>query len=289
MKKFRDREIIREEIELTEDPGGKTVIVHNISGSINIKGYNGTRIDLKVERTIIARSKEKIKKAREEVGLGIKNTGNYIVFYLESPYTGKDKPGKWKTEKIGYEVHMAYEMKVPYHTLLVLKTLNAGIIDVQNIKGDCTIRNKNGNINMQSIEGCCTLDNVNGNVDVLNLKGDFKVRTINGTILMKDIAGTGSAQSENGEVMVSLQQDPCSESRFRTINGNIKVTFPKTLSADFILETLNGIISCNFPVTYLPGKTKHFFLPGQSREFRVGNGGPKIRIDTLNGNIFIRQ
>jgi DUF4097 and DUF4098 domain-containing protein YvlB len=123
----------------------------------------------------------------------------------------------------------------------------------------------------------------------LNLNGDFNVSTINGTIRMINIVGSGSAQSENGEVLVIFQQNPRSNSCFRTLNGNVNVTFTETLSADFILKTLNGVISSDFPVVQLPGKIKYFGNTNQPRKLRVGNGGPKIRIDTLNGVIFIKK
>jgi hypothetical protein len=144
MEKIKEKEIIHKKIEFLHDTKDKTVKIFNFSGAIDIKGHKDPEIQLKVEKTIIAHRKQKLEQAKEAVGLVISKSRNTVIFYLESPYTNKDGSGKWETEKIGYEVQMDFELKVPYYIHLFLKVVNVGIINVRDINGDCTIKSVNG-------------------------------------------------------------------------------------------------------------------------------------------------
>jgi DUF4097 and DUF4098 domain-containing protein YvlB len=184
---------------------------------------------------------------------------------------------------------MDFEVKVPYQINLFLKTLNTGNIEVRNTIGNCTIENVNGNIKVQNINGFITIGNVNGYIDAQRIEGDFTVNTVNGKIQMTEVVGSGKTQNENGEIIFKFKQNPSSNCLFQTLNGGIEITFNEKLSADFFLNTLNGFINCDFPATHIPGEKKFLYKINQTQKLRVGKGGPKIKMQSLNGNIIIRK
>jgi DUF4097 and DUF4098 domain-containing protein YvlB len=286
---MKEQEILHKRFTFVKSTKPKTVKIYNINGSIDITGYEGAEIQLKVEKTIRAYSKERLKIAREEADLGISKKGNTIIFYIESPFTNKDGSYEWDSRRIGYDIYMDFELKVPHKTHLFLKTLNAGNIEARDIKGDCTVEHLNGDIKVQNIEGYSTLGNVNGNIDAQAMVGDFNLKTSNGKIRMKEISGSGKVQNDNGAINVIFKEDPGSDSLFHSLNGEVGITFTEKLSADLLLTNLNGFISCQFPATFRSGRRNRAFKNNQNLELRVGKGGPKIKVHTLNGNIMINK
>ncbi len=256
----------KEEIQKTlrfQDPSRpKELGVDNVYGSIKVVGYRGQEVQFTAHKTIRGRNKEKIRQAQEEVSLEITEEGNIIDLYVDGPFRSCQKGRKWRRwRNPGYQVQFDFELKVPIETSLYLKTVNEGDIRVENVKGE------------------------------------FEVKNVNGGITMNEIAGTGEARTVNGEVKVVFSRKPESACSFRTINGDLEISFPINLSADFRLKTFNGEIYSDFPVTYLPAREpvrdhkKGKFVYKSDRFFgvRVGQGGPEIKLDTLNGDILITK
>jgi DUF4097 and DUF4098 domain-containing protein YvlB len=114
---------------------------------------------------------------------------------------------------------------------------------------------------------------------------------------MSDVAGSGEVQTVNGAVQVIFTRSPQGNCEFKTVNGEVDLSFPGDLSADFRMKTFNGEIYSDFPVTYLPAASavkeqqKGRFVYKSDRFFgvRTGKGGPEIKLDTLNGDIYIRK
>ena len=79
------------------------------------------------------------------------------------------------------------------------------------------------------------------------------------------------------------------------MNGDLDVTFKRGLSADLLMKTFNGGLFTDFDVTPLPMSVAvaerrngmSIYRGSRSRftSFRVGQGGPEIKLDAFNGNI----
>lgn len=257
-----EKEEIQKTLKFQEPSQSKELWVDNVYGSIEVVGYRGQEVQLAVHKTIRGRNAEKIQKAKEEVSLEITEDGNTIDLYVDGPFRCRRKGRKWRRwRNPGYEVQFDFVLRVPHETSLYLKTVNKG------------------------------------NIRVENIKGEFEVKNVNGRIKMTEINGAGEAHTVNGEVKVVFSRKPESDCSFRTLNGDLEISFPKNLSADFRLKTFNGDAYSDFPVTYLPAKgpiqdrKKGKFVYKSDRFFgvRVGKGGPEIKLDTFNGDIFINQ
>lgn len=232
----------------------------NIFGDISVEGYNGKTVQLTAQKTIKAKSKEKLEKAKKEVDLKITTDGNAISVLVDGPFRQEDGRVSWHRD-LGYTVKYDFQLKVPYKTALTLRTVN------------------------------------DGDVKVSNVQGDFDIRNVNGRLYIDKIAGSGTAHTVNGKVLVNFTENPKSGCSFHTINGKVDVSFRPGLSANFKVKTFNGEIYSDFPVTYIPSKPgagkreggKYVYKSNRSQSIRIGKGGPEINMDTLNGNIYITK
>ncbi len=124
---------------------------------------------------------------------------------------------------------------------------------------------------------------VNGDVDVGRLDADVEARTVNGSV---DISSSGLAEAStvNGSITASMgRADWEGKLSFTTVNGSVTLEFPADLSCEVDVSTVNGSVSSDFPIT-VTGR----FSP---RELRgtIGNGGRELKIQTVNGSVFIRR
>jgi len=239
----------------------KDLQVDNIFGSIVVTGYDGKEVKLIAHKTIKARTEGKIQKAEEEVSLDITEEGNVIDIYVDGPFRHQDDNREnWKDP--GYEVHYDFDIKVPRKTNIYLKTAT------------------------------------DGDIQVSDIEGEFQVRHADGKIVMHDIIGAGTAKTAAGDVEVQFAKNPDSDCSFKTVAGDIHAVFLENLSADFLLKARYGDAYSDFPVTLLPVQSsateerkngKYVYRSNASMGIRIGSGGPKIKLDTLAGDILINK
>ena len=253
---------IKKDLEFGKGTQPRTFEIDNVFGSISVKGYSGNIVKLTVQKTIRARTKQALQKAKEEVTLDISSEDNHILAYVDGPFRTDDCKINWNHEDSGYIVQYDFEVSVPRSTAVSLKTVT------------------------------------NGDIDVTGISGDFNIRNVNGKIRILGIAGSGKAHTVNGKVETVFTENPGSDCSFRTINGNLEVTFLPKLSADFKLKTFNGRIYSDFPPIYLPPsltkgerkRGKYVYKSSRFQGIRIGSpGGPTIKLDTLNGNIILSK
>lgn len=241
--------------------GDRLVIVDNIFGSIEVKGYKGDDIRVTVRKTIKAKSDKKAAEAEEEVTLDIFEEDDVIELYVDGPFREKNKRGcNWKGYKReGYKVIYDFELEIPKGCAVELTTVS---------EGDVVVR---------------------------SVEGDFDVDNVNGGIEMKGLRGSGDVYTVNGRVNIEFDKNPKKDCSVGTINGDVRLYFQPGLSADFYLKTMNGEVFTDFEVDALPGKTetthdrngKNVYMIARMSGIRAGKGGPEIEMNTLNGDMFI--
>jgi hypothetical protein len=257
----RDDEKIQK--SLTLPSGHKSLEIDNIWGSIEVVADTTDKVDLTVERTTRAESKEKLELAQKEVTLDITQQEGDVKFYVNGPFRCQcdDCNRRHGRDDDGYVVKMDFKVHVPRDIDVKVKTVNEG------------------------------------RVKVSNTDGNFVVRNVNGDIEMDDVSGSGTARTVNGPVIVSFRQNPRENSDFKTVNGKVELRFAHDLSADFRFKTFNGGIYSDFPVSALPVHAiqeenhggKRVYRADRFTGARIGAGGPEIQIENLNGDIRILE
>ena len=256
----RDQENIQKSFPMPAT-GQKSLEIDNVWGSIEVSADSSDKVELTVQRTTRAESKEKLEKAKKEVTLDISQQEGALKLYVNGPFRCQCDDCRHSRDEEGYVVKMDFTVKVPRDIDLKVKTVNGGRVVVR------------------------------------GTNGSFLVRNVNGDIEMDNVSGSGTARTVNGPVKVSFRQNPHENSEFKTINGNVDLHFAHDLSADFRFKTFNGGIYSDFPVTSLPVHaieaehkgSKVVYRADRFTGARVNAGGPEIQIENLNGDIRILE
>ncbi|HLK18019.1 MAG TPA: hypothetical protein VKT81_03650 [Bryobacteraceae bacterium] len=243
-------------------PGAARLEVDNVHGYIHVAGYNGSEIQVVAEKTIEAESSERMEAAKREVKLDVSRAGDTVTLYVDGPFRCHCDDGRWGVHESGhrgYNVVFDFDIKVPAATFLRLGTVNRGDVHVE------------------------------------NTTGDFDIGNVNRGIDLTEVAGSGRVHTVNGPIHVSFAKNPASSCSFGTVNGSIETSFRPNLNADVMVKTFNGHAYTDYDVTALPRKVsagerrdgKFVYKSNDFNGMRVGNGGPELKYDTLNGNIQI--
>jgi DUF4097 and DUF4098 domain-containing protein YvlB len=260
---LKEQETIRKAFTLSAEH--RALEVDNINGSIEVVSADGNQVQMVVNKTIHAESKDKLETAKKEVKLDITEQPDLLKLYVNGPFRCKcnsnsDGCDGWHGDR-GYSVDMDFQLQVPRSVDVRLKTVNGGHVNVRGVSGN------------------------------------FSVHNVNGGIELQDIAGSGHARTVNGGVKVGFQENPKEKSDFGTVNGNVELTFVRGLAADFRLKTFNGSVFSDFEMTSLPARPvngeqrngKFVFRSDRFTGGRVGSGGPEIKVENLNGDIRILE
>ena len=264
--RLQEKETIRKTFNLTA--ANKILDVDNIFGSIDVVGGPGDQVQLVVNKTISAETKDRMDAAKKEVTLDITDQPDLLKLFVNGPFRCNCGPGgggkgscfNWRGDT-GYIVKMDFQLQVPRNIEVKLKTVNSGRVHVQDVTGNFTVHNVNGGIEMQNV------------------------------------AGSGLAKTVNGPVKVTFRENPRENSDFATINGNVELYFVRGLSGDFRFKTMNGSVYSDFDMTSLPAQqvsserhgTKFVFRSDRYTGGRIGSGGPEIKAENLNGDIRVLE
>ncbi len=126
-------------------------------------------------------------------------------------------------------------------------------------------------------------ETMNGSLTAANLAGRARLRTMNGHVNVV-AAGSVDAQTMNGSVVAQVTASGAPV-HLASKSGRVELTLPASANADVEASTLHGTISSAFgavPPPPFPG------MPNKA-QFRVGAGGVRIALETLNGDVILRR
>ena len=251
----KEQETIRKSFTLPA--GERSLEIDDVTGAIEVTGSQTDQVQVVINKTMRAETKEKLEQARKEVTLETSQDGSALKLWVKGPCCNDSCCCSQSDGHSGYSVRMDFQVQVPRNIALKLKTVNGGHVQVKDVTGKYSVHNVNGGIDMENV------------------------------------GGSGTARTVNGSVKVIFRENPKENSDFATINGAIDLYFAQGLSADFRFKTMNGSIFTDFPITSLPQRVsqtenhsgKFVFRSDRFTGGRVGSGGPEIKADNLNGNI----
>lgn len=235
---------------------GKTYTLHIgiLSGSIKVSGYPGKDIVIDVSTG----DKSKKEPVAEEAGNGMKR-----IF----PGSGYDVTATEDNNKVNisssHNKHVILNVKIPQDVKLQLSTVNDGVIEVDNIKGELEINNVNGAIKLTGISGSAVASTVNGNV------------------IASFITATDAVPMA-----------------FTTLNGNVDVTFPAGTKSNLKLRSDRGGIYTDFDIALEKAEqkvTRNTEAGMQQIKIddwilgKINGGGAEIMMKNMNGNIYVRK
>ena len=246
--------------------GPHTLEVRAITGTITVEASDSSDAEMIINKTVSADTEEELRAANSDITLETADNSATVGAVVRQRRQGVDEGvcgeespnGSWHSWHRNYDVRFDFTVRVPRATHLELCTIN---------KGDVTVKGTSGR---------------------------FEIRSVNGSITMTDVAGAGEAYTVNGSINASFLSGPHAASVFKTINGRIVVTLPEHLDADLRMKTFNGGLYTDFdvqtvPIKVVPAVEKHAGMSVYRSDgfttVRVGNGGPELTLDTLNGDV----
>ncbi|WP_019025806.1 DUF4097 family beta strand repeat-containing protein [Colwellia piezophila] len=125
---------------------------------------------------------------------------------------------------------------------------------------------------------------VNGSLTIKNIDGEVEVEVVNGSIYATGLGGDSEISAVNGSVDIFYSVDATNINNIdvETVNGRIKLYLPENINADITADTMHGSINTAFG---LEAKKNSFI--GRNLRGKIGSGGSKINLDSVNGTINI--
>ena len=165
-----------------------------------------------------------------------------------------------------------------------------GDLDVDTSNGDACIKDHNGSVDVHSSNGDVNLNNIRGNayaytynndITMRDVTGETKATSGNGRIDIRDVWTVRKAHTSNGAIYLRFQNMSAEGCEVESSNGNVAVYLPPDTAFRFYLDTSNGNIEVHgFSVKYDESDSDY-------KKGDVNGGGPKLDVDTSNGDIDI--
>lgn len=268
---FTDK--ITKELKFEKASANNTLVLANINGSIKVTGYEGEKILIEAERTIKAKSDDRLEKGKAEaqlkqidrmdtlivyVGNGCRNFG----FRNKRHGTGWSYYGDCDNDDCQtlYDFTFNFTVKVPFGINVEVSTINEG------------------------------------NISISQVKGAVKANNINGAIKLSALEGSASASTINGDVDIEYLRNPSKDCKYYTLNGDINALFMKGLAANMSFKSFNGSLYTN--VAQLEGlpamlekkqSEEGLKLKVSNNRFKIGNGGVMQDFETFNGDVIVKE
>ena len=239
--------------------GVRELIIDNVTGAIDVSASTGSSVEVEVEKTLRARSQDRMALAKKEVVLSETQQGGLVRLMVDGPF--RCGSGVCFHGGDAYEFEYNFKVKVPRNINLDLRTVNKSHIFVE------------------------------------GTSGEFRINNVNGGIEMRDVEGSGSVHTVNGPVKVPFARNPTGPASFKSVNGVLDVSFRSGLNADVKMKTLNGGMYTDFNASAMPVSAiqpeqrdgKFVYRSNRMTGVRIGSGGPELNFETVNGEVLIRN
>src|SRR6185369_7258128 len=128
-----------------------------------------------------------------------------------------------------------------------------------------------------------SIELINGSLDIDGVEGNVKASSINGKVNARGLQGEAKLSTINGPLYaVFTQLDESKAITLNSINGGLTLVIPSDANASIRAGTVHGGISNDFGL-----QVRHGEYVGHSLEGQIGSGGPRIKLDNVNGGIKI--
>ena len=214
-----------------------------------------------------------------------------------------------------HHLSIAYNIQVPHGTEVssnvasgaqIIRNLSgpvrvqaaSGSIRVEKIDRNAQLNTASGSVSAKDVGSDVRVSTASGSVTVSAVKGDVRVNGMAGAIQVTKPGGRVDADTASGSVdiegaardvrahavsgRVSVQGNPGTESYWdlKTISGGVHLAVPPSSNFHLSADAVSGEIRTDVPIT-IEEQSKH------SLRARVGNGGGRVEVRTVSGEILV--
>ncbi len=123
---------------------------------------------------------------------------------------------------------------------------------------------------------------INGALDVTGVTGEVHASCINGRLEAHNLAGRVELSTINGRLDAGFDQLSGSPVELNSVNGSVELTIPSDSKAEIEASTVSGGIDNDFGL-----HVNHHRIVGHDLRGELGTGGPRIKLENVNGRIQI--
>src|ERR1700691_5695494 len=125
---------------------------------------------------------------------------------------------------------------------------------------------------------------INGALDVIGTAGEVHASCINGRLEAHNLSGRAELSTINGQLEAKFDQLPGSSVELSSVNGSVALTIPSDARAEIEATTVSGGIENDFGL-----HVNHHNFVGHDLRGELGTGGPRIKLENVNGRIEIHH
>lgn len=228
---------------------GGIVTLRNVSGDININGYDGDAV-------VVRGFKEG--RDRDLVEVEDLSSGNHVELSVKYP------------RNCNCNASIRFEVQVP-------RSARYNFDKISTASGNLKASGINGEINLQT---------ASGDVHVSDVDGVIKASTASGEMQIREVTGAVNASSASGNVDVEIERlDGAKDLKFSSASGNVSVKLPNNLDANVHLSTASGSITTDFPLEVKGDE----YGPSRSARGQLGSGSRTLRITSASGDVSLKR
>jgi DUF4097 and DUF4098 domain-containing protein YvlB len=175
----------------------------------------------------------------------------------------------------------------------------SGSIRVEHIDRQAQLTTISGSIDANNIGDDIRASSASGSVTVSDIKGDVRISALSGTTQITKPGGRVDADTASGSVevqgatrdvkahaasgRVDVQGNPSSTSYWdlKTVSGVVQLGVPPSANFHLSADAVSGQIKTDVPIV-IEEQGKH------SLRARMGNGGGRVEVHTVSGEIRVR-
>jgi DUF4097 and DUF4098 domain-containing protein YvlB len=130
-----------------------------------------------------------------------------------------------------------------------------------------------------------SIELINGGLDISGVAGDVRASSINGRVTARGLMGEAKLSTINGRLEAVFDRlDATKTISLNSVNGSVTLTIPSDANVELKATTVHGGINNDFGLPVRRGK-----YVGRDLAGRLGQGGPRIKLDNVNGSININH
>jgi DUF4097 and DUF4098 domain-containing protein YvlB len=125
---------------------------------------------------------------------------------------------------------------------------------------------------------------INGSLDVTGVSGEVRASCINGRLEAHNLSGRAELSTINGHLDAQFEELTSSPIEVKSVNGTVELTIPSDSKAELEASTVSGGIENDFGL-----HVNHHRYVGHDLRGELGTGGPRIKLENVNGRIEIHH
>jgi hypothetical protein len=229
---------------------GGTVEIANVSGDINLTGYDGTAV-------VVSAYKEG--RDREQVEVVDESTQGRVSLRAEYPDHCRN-----------CNASLRFEVRVPRSANINFSKISTA----------------SGNVKAEGFTARLHLSTASGDVTVRGVGGEIRASSASGTVRVEDATGTVNAGTASGNVEVELTKiEGAGDLNFSSASGNVSVRVPSSIDARVSMSTASGDIETNFPIEV----KREEYGSGSRARGQLGSGARLLKISSASGNVSLKS